>query len=426
MKKKSPWSVFAAIILAIIVGCLTGKDAQIFGLSVYSIYDFVGTVFIKALSMVVIPLISSSIIIGMARMGADESFGKLGAKTFGFYLGTSLMAILIGLFFVNLIHPGSPELIEQLKQMPGNEMAATAVQPTLRVSDIFLQLVPSNIIEAFAKGQMLSVIFFCLIFGFTISKIENKAATTLISFGEGIFQTMIEITHLIMKFLPIGVFCLVAKVFASTGMSSLHSVALFTLSILLGLATFTFIGLPLLIKLVGRRNPILLFKAMMPALVTAFSTSSSSATLPITMDCVEKRAGVSNRICGLVVPLGTSINMCGSALYECAAAIFVAQAYGLDLSLSTQFLIVVMSLVTSMGVAGIPSGSTVAIIVILKTVGLPAEGIGLFLAVDRFLDMCRTTVNVFGDSCCAILVATTEGEKQVLTRNDLNYEISLR
>ncbi len=228
---------------------------------------------------------------------------------------------------------------------------------------------------------------------------------------------MIQVTHLIMKLLPYGVFCLVAKVFMTTGIGSLKSVALFSLTALLGLAAFMFIALPLMLKYVAKVKPMRHFKAMSPALVTAFSTSSSSATLPVTIDCVEKRAGVSNKICSLVVPLGTSINMSGSALYECVAAMFVAQAYGIDLSFTTQFLVVVMSLVTSIGVAGVPSASLVAILVILKVIGLPAEGIGLFVAVDRLLDMCRTTVNVFSDSCCAILVARTEGEENVLAKD---------
>jgi Na+/H+-dicarboxylate symporter len=180
--------------------------------------------------------------------------------------------------------------------------------------------------------------------------------------------------------------------------------------------------LPLLLKFVGQVKPFRHFKAMAPALVTAFSTSSSSATLPITIDCVEKRAGVSNRICSLVVPLGNSINMSGSALYECVAAMFVAQAYGIDISVTTQFLVVIMALVTSMGVAGIPSGSLVAILIVLRVMGLPAEGIGLFIAVDRLLDMCRTMVNVFSDSCCAILVAKTEGETAVLSRDPSEME----
>lgn len=228
---------------------------------------------------------------------------------------------------------------------------------------------------------------------------------------------MIQFTQIIMKFLPLGVFCLISKVFMTTGVQSLKAVSLFFVSVMLGLLTFMFIVLPLLLKFVARVSPIRHFKAMTPALVTAFSTSSSSATLPITIDCVEKRAGVSNRICSLTVPLGTSINMSGSALYECVAAMFIAQAYGVDLGFSTQFFIVVMSFVASIGVAGVPSGSLVAIILILKAVGLPAEGIGLFMAVDRLLDMCRTTVNVFSDSCCAVLIAKSEGEKEVLAKD---------
>ncbi len=227
---------------------------------------------------------------------------------------------------------------------------------------------------------------------------------------------MIQFTHVIMKFLPIGVF-LVAKVFAEAGFQSLRSLGIFTLAVLLGLATFTFVALPLLLKCIGKVRPGRHFRAMGPALITAFSTSSSSASLPVTIDCVEKRAGVSNKICSLVIPLGTSINMSGSALYECVAAMFVAQAYGIELTVTTQFIVVLLALITSIGVAGIPSASLVAIIAILKSLGLPIEGIGLFIAVDRILDMCRTTVNVFSDSCCAILVARSEGEKNVLSKD---------
>jgi Na+/H+-dicarboxylate symporter len=228
---------------------------------------------------------------------------------------------------------------------------------------------------------------------------------------------MIRLIHLVMKFLPIGVFFLVAKAFSETGVRSLASLGMFTLSALSGLAMFTFVALPLLLKYIAKVKPARHFKAMGPALITAFSTSSSSATLPITIDCVEKRAGVSNRICSLVIPLGTSINMSGSALYECVAAMFIAQAYGIHLSFGSQFLIIFLSLITSIGVAGVPSASLVAIIAILKAMGLPIEGIGLFIAVDRILDMCRTTVNVFSDSCCAILVAKTEGEDNVLSKD---------
>lgn len=417
---KRPWGVFLAIVLAILFGSWVGKDAHIFGISLYGVFDVLGKIFLNALTLVVVPLVSSSIITGISRIGKDGEIGRLGGKMFLFYIGTSLLAILIGLFFVNLIGPGvgqtAPPIggaensdLLKLKEFNGGE---TLVK-------VLLEIVPSNALFAFSHGQMLGLIFFSLLFGYALSRLDSQGSSTLKHFFEGVFQTMITVTQLIMKTLPYGVFCLVARVFMSTGIGSLESVALFSITVILGLGTFMFVGLPLLLKFVGRVSPIRHFKAMAPAIVTAFSTSSSSATLPITMDCVEKRAGVSNRICSLVVPLGTSINMSGSALYECVAAMFVAQAYGIELSFATQFLVVMLALITSVGVAGIPSASLVAIIVILRVIGLPAEGIGLFVAVDRLLDMCRTTVNVFSDSCCAVLVARTEGEKGVLASEQI-------
>ncbi len=419
-KKKSPWLIFAAIVLAMFVGSWSGTEATIFGIKLYSAYDLLGKLFINALTLVVVPLVSSSIITGIARIGNDASFGRLGLKTFTFYLTTSLVAILLGLFFVNLFNPGSVIHPDTLKNYA--TIDASAVQQHLstqeghKITEMILQIIPSNVVEAFSHGQMLGLIFFSLIFGYSISKIESHPSSILMGFWQGIFQAMIHVTHMVMKFLPLGVFCLVAKVFATTGVESLHSLGLFTLSVILGLLVFVFVALPLILKYIAKVKPSRHFRAMTPALITAFSTSSSSATLPITIDCVEKRAGVSNRICSLVIPLGTSLNMSGSALYECVAAMFVAQAYGIDLSFSTQFVVVLLALITSIGVAGVPSASLVAVIVILKAIGLPVEGIGLFIAVDRILDMCRTTVNVFSDSCCAVLVARTEGEKNVLQK----------
>ncbi len=422
-RRKLPWGVFLAIVLAMIFGTFVGKEAGIFGVSFYVIFDAVGTIFLNALTLVVVPLVSSSIISGIAKIGGEEGLGRLGVKMFAFYFGTSLLAILIGLLAVNLIGPGyahvgiSAAESDQLGQLE----AKIGTQEGQTLVGVLLSIVPSNILRALSQGEMLGLIFFSLIFGYAISKVESHAAGILKGFFQGIFQAMIHFTHIIMKFLALGVFCLVAKVFMLSGIASLHSVGLFTLTVLLGLGVFMFIGLPLLLKWIGKVNPIRHFKAMSPALVTAFSTSSSSATLPVTIDCVEKRAGVSNRICSLVVPLGTSINMSGSALYECVAAMFLAQAYGIDLSFSSQFLIVLLSLITSIGVAGIPSSSLVAMLIILKVIGLPPEGIGLFIAVDRLLDMCRTTVNVFSDSCCAILVARTEGERQVLATDRFEF-----
>lgn len=421
-KKQAPWIVFIAIILGMIMGSLTQKGSSLFGLDLhhltFPVYELCGKIFINALTLVVVPLVSSSIITGIARIGNESTFGRLSLKIFGFYLGTSLMAILIGLAFVNLLNPGTvinPDTIATSVNIADVQKQLTTHE-SVRFTDILLQIVPSNIVDTFGKGQMLGLIFFSLIFGYCLSKLKSEGAATLKGFWQGVFEAMIQFTHIIMKALPLGVFFLVAKVFSEAGFKSLRSLGLFTLAVILGLCVFVFAALPLLLKYVGRVSPARHFRAMGPALITAFSTSSSSATLPITIDCVEKRAGVSNKICSLVVPLGTSINMSGSALYECVAAMFVAQAYGIELSLTTQFIVVLLALITSIGVAGVPSASLVAIIAMLKALGLPIEGIGLFIAVDRVLDMCRTTVNVFSDSCCAILVAKSEGEKNVLSK----------
>jgi len=208
----------------------------------------------------------------------------------------------------------------------------------------------------------------------------------------------------------------VAKVVASTGFGAFQPLAVFMITVLSALAVHVFITLPLLLKFVARVNPLRQYRAMAPALLTAFSTSSSSATLPLTMECVEKNAGVSNRTTSFVLPLGATVNMDGTALYECVAAMFIAQAYGLELTLATQFTVVLVALLTSIGVAGIPAASLVAIIVILAAIGLPAEGIGLILAVDRILDMCRTSVNVFSDSCGAVIIARSEKESGILEK----------
>ncbi len=417
-KAKSPWMVFLAIILAVIAGTLSGTESGIFGITFYSIYDLFGTLFIKALTLIVVPLVSASIITGIARIGGEGAFGRLGLKTFGFYITTTLLAILTGLIFVNLFDPGispSGSLAEKARELAHlkDELAAHKLNG---IRDILLQIVPSNVLDAFAHGQMLALIFFSMLFGYGITKIEPHPSSILLGFWQGIFQTMIQITHMVMKVLPFGVFCLVAKVFSTTGLGSLKALVLFFITVIASLGFFMFVVLPILLRVVGKVNPINHFRAMAPALLTAFSTSSSSASIPVTLDCVEKRAGVSNRISSLVIPLGVSLNLSGSALYECVAAIFVAQVYGVEISFFTQFLVVFLALITSLGVAGIPAGSLVAVIVILKAIGLPEEGIGLFIAVDRLLDMCRTTVNVFSDSCCAILVARSEGETNILTK----------
>ncbi|MBS0628151.1 MAG: dicarboxylate/amino acid:cation symporter [Verrucomicrobia bacterium] len=417
-KKQAPIVILIAIFLAFILGNITGTESSIFGVTYYSIFDLFGKLFIHSLTLIVVPLVSSSIILGVARIGKDQSFGRLSLKIFSFYVATTLSAILIGLLLVNVLAPGVDDSLRDLVKQGSLAMVQKPVgsEEAVGLSKLLLSIIPSNVFEAFAKGEMLAVIFFSLFFGFSLSKIKGAGAETLQNFFQGLFDSMITMTQLIMRCLPFGVFCLVAKVAATTGFKSLASLAWFFFTVLGSLIIFSLVVLPLFLRFIGKVSPKNHFKSMMPALITAFSTSSSSASLPITMDCLEKRAGISNRICSLVVPLGTSLNMSGSALYECIAALFVAQVYGVDMALSAQVIVVILSLLTSMGVAGIPAASLVALIIILEAFGLPIEGIGLFLAVDRILDMCRTTVNVLSDSCCAVLVAKSEGEKGILTR----------
>jgi Na+/H+-dicarboxylate symporter len=419
IKMKLHWQILIALVLAVIAGTLAGTHAEFLGVRFYAVFDFIGTLFLNALKMLIVPLVVSSIIVGIAGIGSGEAFGRLGLKTLLYYISTSLFAILVGLAIVNMVVPGVVDGVpaKDMIGMTGNAgdiASKVAGKGSGDLVDIFLRMVPTNVVAAAADGQMLGLIFFSLLFGFFMTKIDEAYAKNLYNFWQGTFQVMMRITDWVMQFAPIGVFGLVAKVVASTGYAAFVPLAWFFLSVMAGLAVHFLLVLPLLLFFIGRVNPLRHYRAMAPALLTAFSTSSSAATLPLTMECVEKNACVSNRTSSFVLPLGATVNMDGTALYECVAAMFIAQAYGIELGFVQQFTIVLMALVTSIGVAAIPSASLVAIAIILAAVGLPVEAIGLILAVDRVLDMCRTSVNVFSDTCGAVIIARLAGEEGVL------------
>lgn len=419
MKLPLHWQILIALVLAVLAGTVTGTDAGFGNFTFYKAYEFLGTLFMNALKMLIVPLIMSSIITGISGIGRSGALGRLGGKTLLYYATTSLLAILIGLTMVNMIQPGIVDG-EPAREIVGFHEDTDAVAEKVSdkgigdVVEVFVRMVPSNIVMAAANGQMLGLIFFSILFGYFITRIPDQQGNALQNFWEAVFSVMMLITEWVMKFAPLGVFALVAKVVASTGLAAFEPLAVFFITALSALLIHFLVVLPLLLWLVGRVNPLRHYQAMAPALLTAFSTASSSATLPITMECVEKRAGVSNRTTSFVLPLGATVNMDGTALYECVAAIFIAQAYGLDLTFAQQFSIVVIALLTSIGVAGIPAASLVAITIILAAIGLPGEAIGLILAVDRILDMVRTAVNVFSDSCGAVLIGRLEGEKNIL------------
>ena len=424
LKMKLHWQILIALGFAVVAGMLAGKEASIFGVLFYDIFNFVGTLFLNALKMIIVPLIVSSIVVGIAGVGGTVGLGRLGGKTVLYYLATSLFAILTGLLLVNLFAPGIIDG-QPAREVLGLNLEQAAIASDKvgsrgvgDIADVFLSMVPPNIVAAAANGQMLGLIFFSLLFGYFMTRIGEARQDMQLTFWQGVYHTMMKITDFIMKFAPLGVFGLVAKVIAGIEPGQVGELAaslgVYFITVLLALAVHVFITLPILLKFIGRVRPFRQYVAMAPALLTAFSTASSSATLPITLDCVEKNAKVSNRTSSFVLPLGATVNMDGTALYECVAAMFIAQAYGLELSFTTQFVIVLVALLTSIGVAGIPAASLVAITIILTTIGLPLEALGLILAVDRILDMFRTAVNVFSDSCGAVIIARTEGEKGIL------------
>lgn len=419
LQLKLHWQILIALLLAVPVGLWAGTGATPFGVSLIDVFSFFGSLFLNALKMLIVPLIVASIISGIAGIGSTSALGRLGGRTLAYYMATSLLAILTGLLLVNLLAPGIVDgapAHDRLGFDAGTSEVAAKVagRGAGDVVDVFLRMVPTNIIAAAADGQMLGLIFFSLLYGYFMTRIGEDYAETQYSFWRGLFKVMMLITDWVIRFAPIGVFALVAKVVAETGFAAFEPLAWFFVTVVLALAAHFLITLPLLLRLVGRVRPGRHYQAMAPALLTAFSTSSSSATLPLTMECVEQNAKVSNRTTSFVLPLGATVNMDGTALYECVAAMFIAQAYGLELSLGVQFTIVLVALLTSIGVAGIPAASLVAIAIILATIGLPAEGIGLILAVDRILDMCRTAVNVFSDSCGAVIIGRLEGEEGIL------------
>ncbi len=418
MKLKLHWQIALAILLGALCGRLTGVDGSLVGIVFYDVFEFFGTLFLNALKMLIVPLIASSIIVGVAGLGSSSHIGRLSGKTLGFYVLTTLSAVLLGLVLMNLFRPGEIDG-EPVREMLALELGAEQV--SAQVTDkgagdivaVLLRAVPPNIVAAAADGQLLGIIVFCMLFGFFMTRLEHDFAEPLMSFWSGVFQVMMRMTEWVMLFAPIGVFALVARVVAKTGFDAAAPLLVFSAVVLLSLAVHALITLPLLLKTVARVSPVTFIRQVSPALLTAFSTASSSATLPITMEQMEKEVGVSNKITSFVLPLGATVNMNGTALYECASVLFIAQAYGVELSFATQLLVVFTALVTSIGVAGIPAASLVAIAIILAAVGLPVEAIAVLFVFDRVLDMARTSVNVFGDCCCTAIVARLEGEKFV-------------
>ncbi|GJM20217.1 MAG: hypothetical protein DHS20C15_01320 [Planctomycetota bacterium] len=377
-------------------------------------FAFFADIFLRLLKMLIVPIILTSIITGVAGVGSGRDLRRLGGKTFGYYILTSLLAACTGLLLVNLLKPGSGA---PLGLSPTDKFEEVAGQSFW---DVLRRMVPENVFSAVTdNGQMLQVIFFSLLFGYFILRTDEPHQSRMKGFFESAMEVMMKLASFVLMLIPYGVFCLLVKVVGETGFEVFKALGLYMVTVAGGLLIHAVITLPLVLRFLGKVNPLGWLKAMGPALMTAFSTSSSSMTLPVSMETVEHRGRVSNKTTSFVLPLGATINMDGTALYECAGVIFLAQYYadvsGFDLTLGKQVLVVMMALLASIGAAGIPSAGLVMMLTILGALGLPVEGAALLLAVDRPLDMLRTVVNVWSDSCGAAVVASSEGERPLVT-----------
>lgn len=427
------WQILAALVLATLSGIIVRKlsggqaEAGTFIGNAIETSKFVGDLFMRALKMIIVPLIVTSVVAGIASLQGVRGFGRLGAKTIGFYAGSSLVAVTTGLLLVNLVSPGlvDGQPNETIRAAFETKAAGASEADLEKVATaggreakdflgVFRTMIPENVFSAATdNGQMLGVIVFSILFAVAMTRLPTTEMNTLRDFFVAGNDVMITVTRWIMAIAPVGVYALMFPVIFENGPEVYAEMLPYFLCVLAALGFHVFVTLPLVLRFLAQVNPMDHFKAMREALLLAFSTASSSGTLPVTMRCVQEHAGVSKRTASFTLPLGATVNMDGTALYECVAVIFVAQVMGISMGFGEQFVVVTAALLTSIGVAGVPSASLVAILLILKNSGVPnAEtAVVALLAVDRLLDMARTAVNVFGDSCAAVVIARSEGEQ---------------
>ncbi len=381
------------------------------GSRITSLAKSVGDLFLRLLKMVTIPLILTSLITGVTGLGSRGSFGKMFGRTLAYYLITSCLAIFTGLLMVNLIRPGVNATLPG-----GGEVVQKADQSLSEVIyDQLLRLIPTNPFAAIANGEFLSLISFAIMLGMFINFVDGYHSRRLSELVESAFAVMLKMTGWVISLAPVGVTAFMIYATATQGLDVFATLAKYMLTVFLALVIHAVVVLPVIVRLVARRSPLTFFRNMSPALLTAFSTASSNATLPLTISCVEDRARISNRTSSFVLPLGATINMDGTALYEVVAVLFIAQATpGVDLSYVEQVTVAVTALIASVGAAGIPHAGLVMMAIVLQAVGLPVESQGIIIAVDRVLDMCRTSVNVWSDSCgCAVIDHLTNDSTNV-------------
>ncbi|WP_134699309.1 dicarboxylate/amino acid:cation symporter [Ammoniphilus sp. YIM 78166] len=394
MKDNLLTKILVSFVLAILAGALIGPSIEI--------VKPLGDLFLRLIKFIIVPLVLASLVVGVASTGDMKKLGRMGGKTVAYYLLTTALAVTIGLVLGNVFAPGAgldlPAIEEKVepKEAPG-------------LMDTLVNIVPTNPIAALVEGNMLQIIFFAIFLGLGITMLGDKVKTVQ-SFFEQLAEIMYKITGLVMRFAPIGIFGLVAPIVGKYGLSVLMPLLKLILAVAVGSILHTVITYSTSVKLFAKMSPVKFFKGIAPATLVAFSTSSSAGTLPITIKSTEENLGVSRKVSSFVLPLGATINMDGTALYQGVCVIFVAQFFGMDLTFAQQLTIILTATLASIGTAGVPGAGLIMLTMVMTSVGLPLEGIALIAGIDRILDMFRTSVNVTGDASAAVVVAALEGE----------------
>ena len=407
------------ILLGLVVGAVLGivtnlltDGAPATEQFVSSVTEPIGRVWLNALIMVVIPLIVSTLSVGIAGLGSLKRLGRIGVVAMLSFLSLTALSTILGLTAVNLIKPGEgldASVTQRLMDTYQGDSDAMGLADGAFGIDLFVRIVPRNPVQAAANGEMLAVIFFALMIGVGLTIVPKEKGQPLLNFLESLGQVTIAIIGLAMKVAPLGVACLIFSVTARFGFEILFNLLKYIMTVVGSLAFFFVVGYSLILRFVAKRDPIEFMKRARVVILTGFSTSSSNATLPTTMRVAREELGISKAVAGFVLPLGATMNMNGTALFEGVTVLFIAQVFGVNLSLSSQLIVILMSVVTAIGVAGVPGGSIPLLMMVLGIVGVPVEGIAIVLGVDRILDMCRTTLNVGGDLVTASIVDRFEG-----------------
>jgi proton glutamate symport protein len=387
--------------------------------SLVQLNSVIGIAFLKALRLIAVPIVIVSLVLGAGSLSDMHSIGRIGFKTAAIYLVTTALAITVGLIFATILNPGKfvPLSIRESLALEGQVVASQKLASAVSTDfwTTLVNIIPTNPFAAIVEGNMIQVVFISLLLGLFLSQLPKDKSKTIFELSESLNLVLIQLVEWLMKWSPLAVFCLMIQVTASLGIKILTAVSVYCASVVLGLSFLLFIVYPILLKVFAKRSFIPFIRSIAPAQLLAFTSSSSSATLPITLECAEKNLKLSNEVRSFVLPLGATINMDGTALYQGVAAVFIAQMYGFELGVGAMFTIVVTATLASIGTAGVPGVGLIMLVIVLESIGLSPEiieaGLAIIFGVDRILDMCRTTVNVSGDCMVASIVDYSESNR---------------